>query len=137
MENIQTQQDLHQAILQLEQQQMIEKEALILQLQETYSSMQPINVLNNFIAEVNQSESLKRNLFKACVALAIGFIAKKIFESFLANTKTPIVLLIGLFMQFIVVSLFAKDGTMIKNIALHFYKLITENNQQLLSSNNK
>lgn len=137
MENIRTQQELQEAISKLEQQQIMEKNALLHQLQETFQSMQPIHVLNNFIAEINQSKSLKRDILKACIALAIGFIVKKIYDTFLTNANNPIGLLIGLGIQFLIASLIAKDGTMIKNIALHFYKLITENNQQLLASNNK
>ena len=133
MTTIETQQSLEDAILHLEQKQLLEKNALAKHYHELYENLQPVNLLKSAITEISDADELKKDMLKAAVALAIGYLAKKIIETYVIKSRTPLALGLETVLQIIISGMVAKNGTILKNIALYFFKTILQHKQKQLS----
>lgn len=135
MTDIQTQQDLQKAILQLEQQQLSDQLSLHQHFQNMYVNMQPKNILKTVVTEITNADELRKDILKAALALAIGFIAKKIFDSYLINSSHPVIVGFKVIAGIIISGVLTNNGSVIKNIAMYFFRLIINKkmeHQQLL-----
>ena len=130
MESIQTKQDLQSAILHLEQRQLLEKNAMQKYYQESYEYMRPVNLLKTAINEITHADELKKDMLKAAVALAIGFLARKIIETYVVKSRTPVAIAIETILQIVISGWVAKNGNILKDIALYFFKTILQRKQQ-------
>ena len=133
METIQTQDELQNAILHLEQRQLMEKTAVQKYFEESYESLQPVNIVKGVVSRINDSHDLKKDILKAAIALAIGFIAKKIIQTFLIKSTSPIAIGIETLVQIVISAIVAKNGNLIKDIAMYFFKTILQHKQKRLS----
>ncbi len=124
MEAIQTHDDLQKAIHELENRQMEQKNAMEQHFHESYESIKPVNIIKNTLHDINDSEEVKKAMVKAAVGLAIGYVTKLLIDSFVLKTKRPVTSRIGTLIQFLISGWVAKNGEMMKNIALHFFKRI-------------
>jgi hypothetical protein len=74
---------LKAAILQLEQKQFIQKEALVQQFHETYESFKPVNLIKNEFKKITGAitgpSETKNTLLKTALGLGVGFLTKKLF----------------------------------------------------------
>jgi uncharacterized membrane protein YoaK (UPF0700 family) len=135
MTDIQTQQDLQKAILQLEKQQFSDQQNLHQHFQDMYVNMQPKNLLKTVVNEITNADELRKDILKAALALAIGFIAKKIFDSYLVNSSHPVIVGFKVIVGIIISGVLTNSGSVIKNIAMYFFRLIINKKmeqQQLL-----
>lgn len=71
-------------------------------------------------------------MLKAAVALAIGFLARKIIETYVVKSRTPVAVAIETILQIVISGWVAKNGNILKDIALYFFKTILQRKQQLL-----
>lgn len=133
MDTIQTQDELQNAILHLEQRQLMEKSILQKHFEESYESLQPINLVKGVVAKINNADDLKKDILKAAIALAIGFIAKKIIQTFLIKSTSPLALGIETLVQIVISGIVAKNGNLFKDIAMYFFKTILQHKQKRLS----
>ena len=133
MATIQTQEDLLNAISHLEQRQLLEKSAVQKHFDESYESLQPVNLLNSALTEINDTNNLKKDMLKAAIALAIGYIAKKIIQTYLIKSRSPLAIGIENLLQVIISGIIAKNGNLFKDIALYFFKTILQHKQKQLS----
>ena len=133
MDTIQTQDELQNAILHLEQRQLMEKSVLQKHFEESYESLQPINLVKGVVAKINNADDLKKDILKAAIALAIGFIAKKIIQTFLIKSTSPLALGIETLVQIVISGIVAKNGNLFKDIAMYFFKTILQHKQKRLS----
>lgn len=130
---IQTKQELQSAILHLEQRQLLEKNTLEKHYHEVYENLQPVNLLKNAISEITDADELKKDMLKAAVALAIGYIAKKIIQTYLVKSRTPLALGIETLLQIVISGIIAKNGNLFKDVALYFFRTILQHKQKQLS----
>lgn len=130
MESLQTKQDLQNAILHLEQRQLLEKNAMQLHYREAQEYLQPSNLLKNAITEITTATDLKKDMLKAAIALAIGYIAKKIVETYVLKTRTPLTIAVETILQIVISGWVAKNGTILKDVAVYFFKTILQHRQQ-------
>jgi hypothetical protein len=74
---------LKAAILQLEQKQFIQKEALVQQFNETYESFKPVNLIKNEFKKITGAigapSDTKNTILKTALGLGVGFLTKKLF----------------------------------------------------------
>lgn len=133
MASIQTQQDLQSAILHLEQRQLLEKNAMQKYYNELYENLQPAHLLKNAINEISNADELKKDMLKAAVALAIGYLAKKIIETYVIKSRNPLATGIEAILQIVISGWVAKNGTILKDIAIYFFKTILQRTQHQLA----
>jgi len=82
MHNIVTESDLRNAILVLESKQAGEKVMLKQQLQATYESVKPINLIRSTLMEAAQSPDMKDNLVNSTIGISAGYLTKALFQGF-------------------------------------------------------
>jgi hypothetical protein len=82
MHNIVTESDLRNAILVLESKQAGEKVMLKQQLQATYESVKPINLIRSTLMEAAQSPDMKDNLVNSTIGISAGYLTKVLFQGF-------------------------------------------------------
>ncbi len=133
MTTIQTQEDLQNAILHLEQRQSIAKIAAQKHFDESYEMLKPVNLLKSAISEISDADELKKDMLKAAVALAIGYITKKIIQTYLVKSRTPLAVGIETLLQIVISGFVAKNGNLFKDVALYFFRTILQYKQKQLS----
>lgn len=114
MDNINSHDELKQAILELESKQAEEAKLLKAQFHEAYSSMQPINILKNTLKQAARSEDLKDKILNTSVGLTTGFALKQLFKGVVS--KSPIGRIFGNLLMFGVTNLVAKNPEAIKTM---------------------
>lgn len=134
METIQTKQDLQSAIMQLEKKQLLEKNSIQQYFQESYEYIKPENLLKTAISEIFHADQLKKDMLKAAIALAIGFIARKIIETYVIKSRTPLAIALESILQIVISGIVAKNGNIFKEIALYFFRTILQHKQKQIST---
>lgn len=129
---IQTQKELQNAIEHLEQRQLLEKNAIEKYYHESYEYLKPVNFFQNVIKEISDADALKKDMLKAAIALTIGFLAKKIIETYVIKSKSPLATGIETVIQIIISGWVAKNGTILKDIIIYFFKTILQYRQKQL-----
>ncbi len=70
--------ELDIAIELLERQRSQKFNELKLQLNATYESVKPINILNQTLVDFKESSAVKSNLFQSAISLAGGYVSKRL-----------------------------------------------------------
>ena len=103
---------LKAAILQLEQKQFIQKEALVQQFNETYESFKPVNLIKNEFKKITGAigapSDTKNTILKTALGLGVGFLTKKLF--FIGGTGGIIKKLFGTVVELGVAKLVAGNA---------------------------
>ncbi len=126
---------LEDAIRFLEKKKNFEEADLKNHFNETCEQLNPINFIKNSIATMEQSPEFKNDLIKTSIALAVGYIIKRII---IGISDNPIRLVIGNFVQVFVYGLIIRNPEFIKKIAITFLQFLMKirtQNQQLALQN--
>jgi hypothetical protein len=91
------------------------------QLQLTYESVKPINLIKNTFKEVTASHELTDNIINTSVGLAAGYVSKVLFENV---SHSPFRKLLGTALMYGMTNLVAKNPTTIKSLGMGFFNII-------------
>jgi hypothetical protein len=80
MQKINTESNLDESILQLENRQAEERELLRAQFLLTYEQIKPLNLIKNTLRDMVDSPEIKDNVLNTSVGLAAGYVSKSLFE---------------------------------------------------------
>jgi hypothetical protein len=80
--------DLQEAILTLEKEQALRGQLLKEQVKTTYESLKPLNFIKNTLSNFAESTEVRHSLFDIAVALATGFIGRKVLAG--NRRETPL-----------------------------------------------
>jgi len=119
MKNIKSSAELKDAIQQLEFEHTIKGQLLKEQLLLTHESLKPVNLIKNALSEVASSPYLVDNILGASVALATGYISKKIAVSGSGNVIRKF---LGTILQFGVTNVVAQHTDTIKSVGQFIYQ---------------
>ncbi len=98
---------LNDAILELQERRTKEFILLKEQMQETYESLKPINLIKSTVQEFSASPELKMNIVGNTLGIGIGFLAKKLW---VGNSNSSFKRLIGTVIQFGVANVVSKHS---------------------------
>lgn len=113
MENIQTSEDLKEAIRILEFDQN-EEWALIKQdILDTYESLKPVNIIKTTIKDLTTLPEFKGNMIGSSIGFTVGYISKAIL---IGIGKNPVKEMIGDVIQLGVANAIAKNQDFIKSV---------------------
>lgn len=104
---------LNELILITEQQHHKDLRLLKDQFHTAYESIQPINLLKNFVHEVTASTEIKENVLSNVIGLVTGFISKKLIVDENSGTFKK---LLGTIFQFGIANVVSKHSTNIKAV---------------------
>jgi len=135
MASIQTHQDLQDAIQNLERKQLMDKEHMKSYFQDARENIEPLNIIKSTLHSINSSDELKKDMIKTAVALAIGYIAKKVVNAYLNKTRTKTSFGVENLIQIAISGLIGGNFAFIKNIAMNFFRLILQKRQNQLLLN--
>ena len=121
MQKIDSATNIKDRILQLENKQAVELRLLRAQLNFTYESMKPINLVRNTFKEVVASEELTDNIVNTSVGVAAGYVSKKMFEQ---TSHSPFRKLLGTAIMFGVTNLVAKNPHTLKSVGTDFLNIV-------------
>jgi hypothetical protein len=130
MQNINSEADLRNAILELETRQAREGKILKEQFNLTYNSIKPINFLKNTLKEVGESQELKENILNTSVGLATGYLSKVLYEKI---SHSPVKKLFGSILMYGITNWVTKNPGAIKALS---NKLFSNINNRLGNINN-
>ncbi|MBK5273414.1 MAG: hypothetical protein JJE22_20630 [Bacteroidia bacterium] len=122
MQEIISESDLRNAILQLESKQNNEGKQLKEQFHLAINGMKPINLLKSTFKEVANSQELKDDILTTTAGLAAGYVSKTIFEKISHN---PIKKILGSVLMFGVTNMVAKNPETVKSLGSAFLKIIS------------
>jgi len=121
MEKINSADDLHNAIQQLEQVQTVEAKLMKEQFLLAYESVKPINLIKSTLNEVRASKDLKETVVQTTIGLTTGYVTKKIFEG---ESPGPIKKLFGAAIEVGITNAVAKNPEAIKSVGIGILKII-------------
>lgn len=121
METVKSIAELKNAIQILEFEQTFKEQQLKEQLQITYESLKPVNLIRSALQEVTSLPYLTDNILGATVGLASGYLTKKIAVGRSGNIIRK---LFGIMLQFGVTNLVAQNPETIKSIGRSIYKYL-------------
>ena len=118
---------LNKAIILLQHKQTQELIALKEQLQLSYETLKPINLIKNILHEVALSPDIKNNLVNNIIGLTTGYLSKKVL---VGASHNPIKRVFGTVMQFAIANVVSKHSGTVKavvemlvhRILLHLHK---------------
>ena len=111
--------ELNNAILQLQKKQSDELILLKEQFHSTYESIKPINLIKNTFQEITHSPEIKNNIADNLIGFAAGYLIKRVI---VGTNPSPRKKILGIILQFAVSRIIAKNSTLIKtagNVLLH------------------
>jgi hypothetical protein len=112
MTSIQNLKELKEEIAFLQSQQAQDFIALKAEAKKAYSSLKPVNFLNDTLKDLSSSPEFKGNLLNSTIGIGAGFITKKLV---LGATHNPIKQFLGTLLQIGVTSLVSRNGDSIKS----------------------
>ena len=112
MENITNAAELKNAIQLLQEEELIKRQLLKEQLNLTFESLKPINLLRNTIKDISTSPDLINNIIGNVAGLASGYLSNKIFVGKSGNLIRKI---IGILVQFGVTKVVSQYPEVIKS----------------------
>lgn len=112
MTSIQTLKELKEEIAFLQSQQARDFIALKTEAKKAYSSLKPVNFINDTLRDLSSSPEFKGNLLNSTLGIGAGFITKKLI---LGATHNPIKQFLGTLLQIGVTNLVSKNGDSIKS----------------------
>jgi hypothetical protein len=113
MQNITSSAELKDAIRLLEVEQVTKRELLKEQLQITYESLKPINILRKTLRDITLSQDLTDNIIGTASGLASGYLSKKVFIGTSGNLFRK---LIGSILQFGVTTVVSQHPDAIRSL---------------------
>lgn len=118
MKRVDTYAGLQEEIQLLKAEQAVKSQLLIEQLNISYESLKPLNLLKSALMDISSSPPIGENLLGSVVGLASGYLSKTIFVGTSANIVKK---LFGSVLQYGITNLVAKHPEAIKTIG-HFMK---------------
>lgn len=112
MHNIASSAELKNAIQLLEVEQASKKQLLKEQLNITYESLRPINIIRNMLRDITSSQGLTDNILGTVSGLASGYLSKKVFIGTSGNLFRK---LIGSILQFGVTTVVSQHPDIIRS----------------------
>jgi hypothetical protein len=91
-----------------------------------YESIKPINLIKSLIHEVTTAPEIKNDLSTDIIALATGFISKKLLVN---NSHSPVKKVLGTVLQFAMTNVVAKHSDSIKNIGSNLLNHFSHKNK--------
>lgn len=122
---------LHAAIRQLENNRNDQVDLLKSQIQQTYESLKPINMLKSTFRQANTSQDLQNALFHTSVGLAAGYLSKILFEGI---SNSPVKKLLGTALMFGITNVVAQNPAMVKALGKRVLSLFKSNRSDLSQS---
>ncbi len=123
MENINSSEQLREAILQLEQQYTVEESIVKEQFLLAYESVKPINLIKNTITQVSASQDVKDDLTNTAIGLAVGYVSKAVFVGF---SHSPVRKLMGTALMYGVTNFVTGHPEKVKEAAALAFNLIKQ-----------
>lgn len=123
MQEINSELELRNAIIQLEAKQVIEGKKLKEQFHLTYDSLKPVNLIKNIINETVNSPEIKNNLLNTSVGIGTGYLTKILFESVSVN---PVKKILGSVLMFGISNLVTNNPETIKLIGNKLLSFISK-----------
>jgi hypothetical protein len=121
MEKINSENDLQDAILQLESKWAEEGNMVKEQFHVAIESIKPINLIKNTFREAVTSRDLKSDIINTSVGLTAGYLSKIVFASVM---KTPMTKLFGNAVMLGVTKVVARNPETVKSLGKGFLKMI-------------
>lgn len=121
MQKINSETSLRDAILQLERKREDEEIMLREQIQLTYESFKPINLIKSTFKEVANSDDFKDDLINTSIGLTAGFLSKKLFEGV---THSPLRKFLGTALMFGIKKVVANNPETVKTVVHGFFNII-------------
>ncbi len=112
MEKINTASELRIAIQQLELKQHEDIVNIKEQINRTYESLNPVNILKNTLNEITSSSCLLENILSSSMALVSGYFSKKIV---VGSSESPVRKMLGAIVQYGITNLVVKHTEDIKS----------------------
>ncbi|MFM1998851.1 MAG: hypothetical protein RL204_798 [Bacteroidota bacterium] len=112
MTSIKNLKELKEEIAFLQSQQAQDFLALKVEAKKAYTSLKPVNFLNDTLKDLSSSPEFKGNLMNSTIGIGAGFITKKLV---LGATHNPIKQFLGTLLQIGVTSLVSRNGDSIKS----------------------
>jgi len=128
MEKITSMVQLKENILLLELKQKMEYLLLKEQVNVTYESLKPINLVKNLMHQALETPDLKNNLMNNVMGLAAGYLSKK---AAVGNTHNPIKSVLGTLLQMTVTGIVARNGDGIKSGIINLISSFMQKRKQL------
>lgn len=102
---------LNENIIRMQLKQAVEFKLLKEQLQDTYQSLKPINLIKSTLHDVKLAPDIKTNIFNNAIGLTTGYISKIVL---FGASRNPLTKLMGTLLQFAVTNIASKHGQDIK-----------------------
>jgi hypothetical protein len=128
MQNITSSTALKDAIQLLEVDQGIKGQLLKEQLQITYESLKPVNLIRHTLKEISSSPYLIDNISGTAMGLLSGFLSKKMFVGSSGNLIRRV---IGSALQFGVTNIVAQNSEVIKSVGQAMLQLFFNKKKQI------
>ena len=112
MQKIDTQIQLTEAILRLELEQAKSLDTLKEQSNMIFDSINPVNIIKNTFKEVVASKEIKENILNTSIALAVGYLSKKVFEE---ESHSPLKKILGSALMFGITTVVAENSESIQS----------------------
>jgi hypothetical protein len=128
MQNITSSTALKDAIQLLEVDQGIKGQLLKEQLQITYESLKPVNLIRHTLKEISSSPYLIDNISGTAMGVLSGFLSKKMFVGSSGNLIRRV---IGSALQFGVTNIVAQNSEVIKSVGQAMLQLFFNKKKQI------
>jgi hypothetical protein len=123
MDTITNLKELNAAILLLENKQAQKGLLLKEQLELTYESLRPINLIKSTIKELVTAPNFKEDILNTSIGLAAGYFSKKLA---VGSTKNPLKQILGSFLQMGVTGVVSKNADDIKTKFMDIISVVFE-----------
>jgi len=130
MENINSTAGLKKAIELLEVEQGLRWGQLKTQFIPAYESLKPVNLFRSTLSDITSSPYLIENIIGTTLALATGYLSKKIVVGTSVNRVRK---LLGAILQFGVTNFLVRHSDSIKTNGLHFFQSIFRKKESVTS----
>jgi hypothetical protein len=127
MEKRYTTESLKVAIKAMEVKQAEDRQLLREQLLITYENLKPINIIKNIVKDFYSTENYKQDFLEIVAGMTSGFITKKLV---VRNSKSPVLQLVGLAIQFGITTLVSKNYNAIKDSIFNFITKFLEKKEE-------
>jgi hypothetical protein len=111
MQKIDTEIQLTEAIRRLEHEQAESLNELKEQSNMVFDSINPISIIKNTFKEVVSSKEIKENILNTSIALAVGYLSKKVFEE---ESHSPMKKILGSALMFGITTVVAENAESIQ-----------------------
>jgi len=121
MQNVTSSKELKEAILLLENKQLIQKQQLKKEFQHILENLNYFNLIKNAFSQVTTSPGLINNVINTTLGLIAGYFSKKIFVGDSGNILKKF---FGIILQSVMTYVVSKNSEGIKSAIMNFLKII-------------